>query len=55
MDTDDAPRGGLGLGASAGASNARAGLGASSGLGFVSGGTAQVRMLLVFVAFRAQL
>jgi tuftelin-interacting protein 11 len=42
MDTDDAPRGGLGLGASAGGSNARPGLGASSGLGFVSG-SAQVR------------
>ena len=43
MDTDDAPRGGLGLGAS----NARPGLGAASGLGFVSSGAAQVRPLLV--------
>ena len=43
MDTDDAPRGGLGLGASAGAANACPGLGASTGgLGFVSG-SAQVR------------
>ena len=43
METDDAPRGGLGLGAS----NARPGLGAASGLGFVSSGAAQVRPLLV--------
>jgi hypothetical protein len=42
MDTDDAPRGGLGLGAS----NARPGLGAAAGLGFVSS-AAQVRPLIV--------
>ena len=42
MDTDDAPRGGLGLGAS----SARPGLGAGSGLGFVSS-AAPVRTLLV--------
>ena len=42
IDTDDAPRGGLGLGAS----NARPGLGAAAGLGFVSS-AAQVRPLRV--------